>query len=269
MEIVLNDEDKKRIKRCDNYQYAKNIMASHVEYKELNIGEVFLIKYKRYSTGNEYSYMSRTYGGKPNKYMVVFKDDEGFAFVKRINASGKLGKEVYCLQTQYPMPTYQLEPDPDYVEAIIFEDEAGYDPSKVEKENTKKKGQARRKNKKLEISFDNQDKAYEFIESLNIGDKMYDSKTSYGDGVIEWTVTNIEEGKVDSSKTVRWGYDPNTIHSQAGFDKWYNVTIECNKDKLPKNRRWTRPARKICFTDFLKARRQKYYKTVPFGLEDV
>jgi hypothetical protein len=272
----LSKDDVKRIKNCDYYEMVKNIMKSHEEYKELKIGDVYFIKKLRY--GTEWKYVSRAYNGKKDKFMIFHKDEEGFVFAKRINANGKLGKEVHCITTQYPAPKHVLEPDPEYIESIIFAEEESYDPLKAEKLVTKKKGQARRKNKKIEIGEEDALAAFKLISQYTVGDKIYDSGTSYGDGIMEWEVVKVEARKTCKTKVEgRWINDPPRIgktaqdqaHNRNNLDDFVQIDIVCRHDK-PKSRRWTNTGRSLTFDDFIKSRyKNTYYKVKPYTLDDV
>lgn len=276
----ITDDDKKRIESCDYYKMTKEIMKSHEEYKDLNIGEVYFIKYKRYSNDDKFSYVSRSWNGPPNKYIIFHKDDDGFVFLKRINANGKLGKEVSCLTTQYPGPKYTLEPDPEYVDCILFENEEGYDPLKNEKSLNKKKGQARRKNKALEVNFTSATSAFEFVEKLKVGSFIYDAGTTYGQGIMKWEVTGIERRPVDKALTKDyWGSktqvgltqaDRNAIkHNMAEI-----IIVEMSyKGDKPSSRRWVPASRTITFNDFYSADGKiyghRYYSKQPYTVDEV
>ncbi len=265
----LTKEDKDRVLNCDYYQLVKNIMKSHETYKNFKVGDVFFIKYNKV-------YVSRIYGGKRDKFMVFYKDENDFVFIKRINANGKLGKEVQCLTTQYPSPTYEIEPDPEYLDSILFENESEYDPLKAEKELNKLKSRARRKNKKLELIFDNDAEAFNAIKQFKVGDVIYDTKTTYGEGIMEWTVTKVIKRKTDyserklnswSNKVVKGATYEDSMHVLSGLSDFCQIDIECKHEK-PKSRKYSSKKRTINFSAFKKYG-NIYYKSKPYTIDDV
>ena len=266
---VLSKSDEKRVNSCEYYQMIKNIMASHESYKNIEVGEVFYIKSKyNYGGKNEYRYVSRNGGGK-DKFMAFYKDVDGFIFIKRINATGKLGVEVQCLTTQYPAPRYEVESDPDYVDSIIFE--GGYDPLVAEKLITKKKGQARRKNKKLEINFKDVMMAYNHIKTYSVGDIIYDLETTYGTGLTAWKVTNIITRPTDKTPPSWQGRLPGNTdndqdHNRHGFNEC--IELEITAINPPSDRRLYKKVETIIFSNFYKVNWSKYYSEKPFTVED-
>jgi hypothetical protein len=265
----LSKEDKGRVKNTDGYIISKHIMAAFDAYKDLNVGEVYLIK-----DNNRNSYVTRNYGSsRPDKFMIFYKDG-GFIFVKRINSNGKLGKEVVCLTTRFMPHEYTIEPDPNFVDAIIFGDEAGYDPSKEAKEYKNKKNKARIHNNKNLILYDDSKDAKETLDKYIVGDLLWDCKTSYGEGVVEWEVVDVEKRKVD--KTPINIYGPKVVYGTTNIDQIHNkfgiedVTILTLSAKdLPKSRRWIGRKRKITFIELMKGFRYKYYNTRPISPDDI
>lgn len=264
-EEELSKEDKHRVNRCDNYKMTKMIMKAHENFREIEVGEVFYLKYNDYDD----RYVSRNWNGPKDKFMVFHKDEDDFVFIKRINASGKLGKEVQCLTTQFYNCT--IEPDQDYVDSLIFED-GDYDPLQAQKELNKKRGKARRRNKALEINFPSADMAYEFVKRLNVGDKIYDAVNTYGEHCVEWTVTKINKRPVDQTKR---GWNGNVLgntredqaHNRHGFSEF--VELEIKATSIPKDRKYTNSVDKVTFRDFMDRRHYgKYYKTRMFTPDD-
>lgn len=258
----LSKEDKNRIRNCEYYLQIKEVLKSHEEYKHINVGDVYFIKYRQNNQDGSGHYVSRTYGGEKDKFMIFHKDTDEFVFAKRINANGKLGKEVHCITTQYPGNQFILEPDSEFVDSILFNEVDGYDPFKLEKDLTNRKGKARRKNKKLEIKHSDANLAFKEIDSLNIGDVLYDARTTYGDGIIAWTVTDIEKRKVDFNLSYK-----DRDHTKAGLKEFVKLTLEC-KGERPKSRTWVNKKRTVTFEDFTKYG-ETYYRSMPFTLDDV
>jgi len=273
----LSKEDLRRVNNCDYYKQTKLIMKVNELHKNFVVGEVYFIKEKR--SGGKDRYVSRAYGNKPDKFMIFHKDSDGFVFVKRINANGKLGKEVQCLTTQYANPRYEFEADPEYIESIILDDEASYDPLKAEKALNKLKGQIRRKNKKLEIVYDDAADAYKAICAYKVNDVIYDANTTYGQGIMEWTVTQIESAPTCQQKMVKTGWrgdlhgwlgktSDDRKHNQHGLDKVVTLTLEC-KHSRPDCRRWVSTKKTITFNRFMKSERYgTWYHTRPHEVQN-
>jgi len=271
MSEEVSKEDLRRCNHCDHYLKTKQIMKNAETYKELAIGEVYYIKYKDYQ-GIEVYETANT--DDPSKFMVFHKD-EGFVFVKRIIASGQLGKEVTCLTTTYDVGTHWLEADPDYVNSILLADEAGYDPMAATKKLSSNKNKARRRNKKLEIKFNDTTIAYNYVDTLKVGDRIYDANTSYGSGVLTWQVTKVDKRKANHDKPTNGYYRNNAIgstnedqlHNKYGFKDLVAITIKIQGDK-PKARRYESDERIVTFDDFTKSYRT-YYKNKPYTVDDV
>jgi len=264
----LTKKDKIRVNNCDYYRLTKDIMKSHEAYKDIGVGEVYFIKQIR--RDGTYSYVSRIWGkDKKDKYMVFHKDDDGFVFLKRINVSGKLGVEIYCLTTQFPMPRYEIEPDPEYLDAILFEDEGKYDPLKAEKELNSRKGKARRKNKKLEIRYLNNGLAYAAIKEFKVGDFLYNAKNTYGSDIEAWKVVQITNEKVNKEQTKANSWSNKIIigktredraHISCNFDDVITLTIQSTTN----NKR----NRTLIFEAFNKYG-HTYYRSKPYTTDDV
>lgn len=251
-------------------------MKNAEAYKNLQVGEVYYIKYKDYN--DKESYVTTGWGNDtPAKYMVFHKD-EGFVFVKRIIASGNLGKEVICLTTTYDVGSHWLEADPDYVNSILLENEEDYDPLAASKEMTAKKNRARRKNKRLELKFDEPQEAYDYIKKLRKGDKLYDCSTAYGAGIIEWVVNKVSVRATDKSPNTSYSWDTNRSipgrtpvdqeHNKYGFDQIVEVEIQIVGEP-PKSRRWAGPKETIHFYTFVNKYYSTYYDSKPFTVDDV
>lgn len=271
----LSKEEQNRVDNCDNYKLVKHIMQSHDHYKELRIGDVYFVKYTS-TPGADPVYVSRTYGGKKDKFMIFHKDDEGFVFIKRINANGKLGKEIQCLTTQYPEPRFELEADPEYLESILLDNEKRYDPLKAEKELSSRKSKARRKNKKIELTYETAEEAFKAISEYKVGDRIYDAHTTYGEGVMEWTVDSIESRPTDKTKVKPYAWSATAAlgktredqeHNKKGLPNLIVLKIKVHHAK-PKSRKWTQTERTITFSDFMKWGNQ-YYNSSPYTTDDV
>lgn len=272
MSEELSKQDKRRVNNCEYYQRTKQVMKNAEVYKELEVGEVYYIKCKDYE-GKEVYHVAG-WNNDPAKYMVFHKDG-GFVFVKRIIANGKVGKEVTCLTTTFNVDDHWLEADPDYVNSILLDNEEGYDPLAASKKLASNKNKARRRNKKIEVIFKNENDAFNYANSFKVGDCIYDAETSYGAGIVTWEVTNIIKRKTDKKKpTDRWARgvgstDADRTHNSYGLKDLVAIDVKIKGGKAPKTRRWIKTSKTITFYDFLEKSYNKWYKSKPYTVDDV
>lgn len=261
----LSKEDKQRVNSCDFYRKAKEVMDAHERYKDLNVGEVYFIKHQN-SYDKEWKYVKDgAYGNKPAKYMIFHKDKDDFVFIKRIIASGKLGKLVTCLTTEYSGSYFVLEPDPDQVESIILQAEGDYDPLQAEKEMVKKKGKARRRNKKLEIKHVETIDAFNHMATIKIGNNLWTADTSYGLNSVKWTVSGIERRDVNVKHAQsNWGRNTEDFdHHKQGFKEVIIVSLTCSSNKRNNYKDDT-----VTFYNLWKSGYRTYYSSKPFTADD-
>lgn len=269
----LSQEDLKRIENSEFYFQAKRVMKSHEEYRHVNVGEVYSIMYRDFK--DELTYISR--GKTKDKFMVVHKDD-GFIFAKRIKSDGQLSRDVVCLTIRFPQPSYTLELDSAQAEAIIFQKEEDYDPFKEGKELSKKKNKARRLNKPKIIQHATAQEALAFTSTLKVGDTLYDAGTTFGEGIVTWTVTSIETRQVDKTPQKDWNgrvyaygkTDIDQKHGRHQLDDLVKLTVKVASE-IPNSRRWMGKDREVCFIDFMagKERYRDWYLTKPVTIEEV
>jgi hypothetical protein len=196
---VLSKEDLDRIKGCDFYLRAKEVIQSAIDYREYEVGSaVFIV---RKDTGK---LVSSDYEGKnPEKYIIV-ENDEGFIFVKRIKMDGKPGAAITCVTIDYPSVRYELKVDDGYVEAMLFDTQDQYDPSAEAKDLAKRKNKASRENSKKRLLFDDAAEAYAYVKTLKIGDIVFSTEYSYGGEVTEYTVDSIDVRPAVQSSGSGW-----------------------------------------------------------------
>lgn len=274
LKIDLSKEDTDRINGAEFYTHAKTIMKSFEEYKHANVGEVYSIVYS--NSSSKLTYVGR--GKNRDKYMVIHKDD-GFIFAKRIKSDGQLSKNVVCLTIRFPQPNYSIELDSAQAESIIFETEGSYDPFKEGKDLSKKKNKARRLNKSKLIMRDTPEEAFAFISNLKIGDTLYDAGTSFGEGIVSWTVSSIEKRDVDRAPQKDWTgkvytYGKTSIDQDYYYfslsEEFVRVSLTANGE-MPPSRRWISKNRDVSFVDFFNCsrRRRDWYLTQPVSIEDL
>jgi len=274
MSEEISKSDQRRVNNCDHYLKTKKVMQNNEVYKDLSIGEVYYIKHK--GRNDEERYITNGWNGdEPSKFMVFHKD-ESFVFVKRIIASGKMGKEVVCLNTTYDVDSHWLEADPDFVNSILLENEDGYDPLAASKKISSNKNKARRRNKKLEIKFDDIYMAQSYLDGLKVGDLLHDADTSYGSGTLTWEVSKVEKRKTNKDKPTSGYYNNNSlgstnedrIHNEHGLRDLIVVTIKIKGD-IPKSRQYEDKKKIVTFNNFIKSSYRVFYRNKPYTIDDV
>jgi hypothetical protein len=273
LKVDLSKDDIDRINGSEFYAHAKKIMKSFEEYAHVNVGEVYSIAYS--NSSNKLVYVG--IGKSRDKYMVINKDN-GFIFAKRIKSDGQLGKSVVCLTIRFPQPQYLIELDSAQAESIIFDTEDSYDPFKDGKDLSRKKSKARRLNKSKVIKHNTEEEALAFVSSLKIGDTLYDAATTFGEGIVCWTVSSIEKRDVDKTPQKDWNgkvyaYGKSSFdqhHNMFNLSSFVRVTLQI-KGELPPSRRSLGKSRDVDFVDFLdtKSRYRDWYLTKPASIEDV
>ena len=185
LDMTISSEDEKKIKECDYLQKMQQVIIDVELHKNVEVGSVFLISYKGY---NGVTYQ----GGKdnPEKYVVI-RNDNGFLFTKRIISGGELGKSIKCITIEYPSSSYTFVPDPNYVDAILLDDETNYDPASAEKDLAKRKGKSRRINEAKRLVFDDEDVCLAEVSKFKVGDKIWTSYYSYCEKIEEYEITAI------------------------------------------------------------------------------
>lgn len=189
VEIKLTKEDQSRINKCDYYRSTQIIMKSVEEYKHFEVGTAVLIKHKSSNNFLSNGSWHNNANSTPSKYLII-ENDNGFVFAKRIISSGEPGKTVQCLTIEYSTDNYEIVTDEDYLDSLLLDEE--YDPTTSAKEEKKKKGKASRTNNKYRVRFKEPFDAYAYIKGLKKGDKLWSAWTTFGDGITEYEVKEIQ-----------------------------------------------------------------------------
>ena len=179
----LTDEDKKRIRHCDFYLQAKEVIESTSHYSEVNVGEVYSVSYK--NRDGDKRYIASHGSSTKDRYIVVEKDG-GFIFAKRLNSNGGTGKDVVCMTIRFPIPKFSIELDDAQAESIIFSQEQEFDPFKFGKDLKRRKDKARNLNKKNLLRYSNALEAFIKLSSLKVGDNIWDCTALFGEGIVKW-----------------------------------------------------------------------------------
>jgi hypothetical protein len=217
---VLTKEDLARIKNCDFYQKAKQIIKSAQDYKDYEIGSAIFVLHK-----SSNKMVCSDYEGKfPEKFVIV-QNDDGFLFVKRINANGKPGVAITCVTIDYPSEHYELRVDDGYVEAMLLDTQDQYDPASDAKNLAKRKNKASRENGKMRVLFDTGIEAYNYLKTISIGDVFYSSDYSYGYGVTEYKVDSIDKRPAKGSNG-SWSYRSDDDYLAMGVSEVIEVKLK-------------------------------------------
>lgn len=196
----ISKEDRDRINACDNYQLCKKIIQSQNDYREYEVGSAVFIR-RKYD--NKLVGIGYDNSGSPDKYIII-ENDDGFLFAKKINANGKPGVAITCLTIDYSSDSYTLQVDDEYVEAMLLENEAGYDPTSSAKDLARRKSKATRENHKKRLVFDTDVEAYAHINSLTQGHKIWMADYSYGGGITEYEVESIDKRPAQAGSNNGW-----------------------------------------------------------------
>lgn len=217
VKIELTKDDKKRINACDEYKRTLDIMKAMEAYKDYEVGTAVLIKEKRTGKFVKGKYTSYGDNSPPSKYLIV-ENDNGFLFVKRIISTGKPGKEIICITTMFSPTHYDVVTDDEYLDAMLLDEV--YDPAAAQKEYKKKKNKASRDNNKHRLIFDNPKDAYNYINKLKIGDKLWFASSTFGDDIKELSVSGKGKFTPQASKdrfSYAKGVGTNRHHINEGF----------------------------------------------------
>lgn len=219
----LTKDDLNRIKNADNYQMCKQIFETKNNNTEYEVGTAVYVRRKDSNkfVGQEYDNSS-----PPDKYIII-QNDEGFLFAKRILASGKPGVAVTCLTIDYKNNYYELVVDDEYVEAMLLDNQEGYDPTSAAKSLASRKNKATRENQKKRIVFDVAADAYAFIKTLKVGDICWGADYTYGAGLTEYRVDGIETRPAVAPSGSGWNRNRgDEEYATRGFKDYIKVTLK-------------------------------------------
>lgn len=223
--IKLTQEDKKKINNTHEYKLYKELTIARKTYMNFEVGTAIFIKHK--GSGElitRYAYAAKKH--PPTKFLIV-ENDEGFIFAKRILSTGKTGKDIICITSQYEPSRYELIPDDAMVDAMLLDQQ--YDPANEAKELKKKKNKATRINSKYRISFEDPQEAYKYLKNLKPGDKIWQADTTFGDGIVEFEVLGIMKKPVKKVQKKSYYYGDDMLHryhEQEGFDYFLEVELK-------------------------------------------
>jgi hypothetical protein len=259
---VLTKEDLARIKNCDFYQKAKQIIKSAQDYKDYEIGSAIFVLHK-----SSNKMVCSDYEGKfPEKFVIV-QNDDGFLFVKRINANGKPGVAITCLTIDYGSHAYELLIDDSYIESMLLDTQDSYDPLADAKSLMKRKNKAARDNSKNRLLFDTSAEAYAFLKTVQVGDVFYSTDFLYGTGVTEYKVSDIEKRPANAGSGSGWSRN---YGDQEYIKNGFKEVISVNMKAVTSTKRYSYDS-KIEFRNIAKDCNPYsfYFKTRPTSPDDI
>lgn len=119
--------------------------------------------------------------GAPKKFMVVYTDHFGVPYIKELNKNGQaVGQIISSLKLDQDRfgsaySDLEFEIDPDYTDAIIFQEEEGFDVSQVQKHKSNLFKEITNHNKSLKVKWSDTKVLITFLKSLKVGDVVWKS----------------------------------------------------------------------------------------------
>jgi hypothetical protein len=135
----------------------------------------------------------------PQKYKVIFEDKNGLPYIKKLNVKGEPSGKIICglKFDSYNMRftsnmTYDFEVDPDYTDAVILQEEDLFNASEAHLKKATAFKEVTNHNKGARLQLDTDNKIWQYIASLKVGDMIWKSPKSW------WIV----ESKVHVTKDI-------------------------------------------------------------------
>ena len=160
---------------------------------------------------------------EPVKYLIVHRDERGITFARRVCVTGKLGKEVLCLEI---MRDVMFEMESRAIDHALLGEE--YHPEDSINEMEKRKRELRAANKKNSVKFKTLKEIEKWItDNLQVGTTFY---TVWGSdslaGCDEYTVKKITlKGQLEK-KDENWR-DPDKRYREEGLTTKIRLVADC------------------------------------------
>lgn len=119
--------------------------------------------------------------GAPKKFVVVYTDHFGVPYIKELNKNGDaIGQLLSPLKLDQDrhgssFSDLEFEIDPDYTDALIFQEEEGFDVSQVQKHKSDLFKEITNHNKSLKVQWRDAKVLIAFLQSLKVGDVVWRS----------------------------------------------------------------------------------------------
>lgn len=164
------DEDKK----IEERDLATNRTLKHlkdINFYKFEVGDV-LVREERW--GDEQPWKQQLAAcGLPYKYVYVFENELGVGYIRRLSIDGsKFVEAPVCVVNFDPQRT-RFHLDPAYADQILMGDADKMDMKSDYQAVKRKKAALWRKNDKIRIQMKSADDAIAFINTLNVGDKLW------------------------------------------------------------------------------------------------
>lgn len=189
--MALTAEEKEYIKNNENM--IDGIMSHLNAVRKFNKGDYLIAFYPASYHGDTKKRLVTNSYGAAKKFQVVAVDRHGVPYMKELNKQGKPVGQMVC-SIKYDMQnvthvdtalTYIFEVDPDYTDAIIFDDQGNYNASNILKMKSDTFKEITEHNKKHKVNCSDAKLITAFLATVKVGDLLWRSnKTS-------WAVTEI------------------------------------------------------------------------------
>lgn len=106
-------------------------------------------------------------GVTPQKYQVIFKDDSGMIYCKRI-CQGRLGKGIEVIAS-WDFNNVMFIQDPDIIEHVLLGNEADYDPFAKSRALANLRQRISKANNEFSLKFDSSQESQVWIDTVPVG----------------------------------------------------------------------------------------------------
>ena len=196
--------------------------------RQFKVGDFLILKIS-YDDTSPLTVRSDSYGA-PIKYQVVYVNEHGVAFVKRINKKGEpFGHLESCVGLELDSymedsdTKFVFELDPDYADSLLLQD--AYDPASLHRSKKEIWKSVTEHNKACKIPTGSLIEVNTLFGALNIGDTVWSSSVGFYFVQDKKTLTRTEYKKLYP--------DHIGMHYawQVKGQKWTTITVLTLRDK--------------------------------------
>lgn len=144
--------------------------------------------------------------GAAKKFKIVHVDKNNVPYIKELNKNGIPSGNLiypitqnrgYNLEHEFTL-TYIFQVDPELIDATLFDDMDGYNPTEINKHKADSFKEIAKYNKTIKVNTRDDKVLMLFIDSLVLGSKIWKSNTN------AWTVTAILPKPLDARGRTDW-----------------------------------------------------------------
>lgn len=161
-----------------------SIVDAVQEVAKFKIGD-FLIAFRPETAYDKRHQITNSYGAA-KKYTVVFVDKYGVPYMKELNKNGTpIGQLISPLKLDnsdyraFIDKRIEFEVDPDYADAIIMDNEDGFNATERHKAKSDNFKEITKHNKSLKVKFKDNTELLQFLKTIKVGDVYYRSIKTY------------------------------------------------------------------------------------------